>query len=303
MSYFISLLKRSFWVVFSDKRSFFQMVLIPIFPMLLAVMLWGILYTLFRLSWINLLELNIALQIFWVICGLVLFIWFLYLSVVCSYLGSRAVYNSFIGTKESYVILFSHYKQSWKYLTTGISLALYVIWWVLLACLSFFFWFIHEYFFVVAAIFVFWVYVYAMISQNFTYAFFFFENKTDFSAVHNSASLVRKYWWKTFWLYALGGLLIAIFIGIFFGGIFLLDMGLRYIDITLPVSSQYVDAVIQVMQTLLQTVISIWGMAFTFSLFTDYQKHSSIKNIPEIAAEKDQKKKTMTSKKTIKTKK
>ncbi len=97
--------------------------------------------------------------------------------------------------------------------------------------------------------------------------------------------------------------MIAIFIGIFFGGIFLLDMGLRYIDITLPVSSQYVDAVIQVMQTLLQTVISIWGMAFTFSLFTDYQKHSSIKNIPEIAAEKDQKKKTMTSKKTIKTKK
>ena len=142
-----------------------------------------------------------------------------------------------------------------------------------------------------------------MISQNFTYAFFFFENKTDFSAVHSSASLIKKYWWKTLGLYVLGGLLIAVLIGIFLGIVFLFDLGLRYIGITLPVSSQYVDAVIQVIQTLLQTVIGLWGMAFTFSLFTDYQKLGSTKNIPEIVTEKSSEKKTITARKTTKAKK
>lgn len=154
-----------------------------------------------------------------------------------------------------------------------------------------------------AAIFVFLVYFYVMISQNFTYAFFFFENKTDFSAVHSSASLIKKYWWKTLGLYVLGGLLIAVLIGIFLGIVFLFDLGLRYIGITLPVSSQYVDAVIQVIQTLLQTVIGLWGMAFTFSLFTDYQKLGSTKNIPETVTEKSSEKKTITARKTTKAKK
>ncbi len=303
MSYFISLLKRSFWTAFSDKKSLLQMLIVPIIPMILIMLIGWVWYLLFTLSWFNPLELGLGVQIFGLICAVVLFVWFIALSVICSYLGSRSVYNTFINTYESYSILFSQYRWAWKYFTTSVAMTLYVLGWMILMALSLFLWFVHEYLFVWAIIFIMWGYIYVLISQSFTYSFFFFEWETGFSAVTRSKNLVHKFWWKTFGLFVGGIILIALFVLSLLALLIGAEYGLQQLGFVFSPDSLALNWWLQWVQTLIQTLIGIWGMIFTFSLFSDYQKNDSAKNTVQKVTEKISNKKTVTPKKTTKAKK
>lgn len=283
------LLQKAWDKLFCNKQSLLHMIWLSIIPgLIVLIFTWAADLNNVLLNWYNFqalfksfsLSTILLLGVLWII----LFIWFMLLSLVCSYLSLRVLANNFKKKQESLPILLSHWKKSFDYLRLWVATSLYIIGWCLIGLLSF----ILMYFdatFAIPSLFIFaMVLVYAGVNLSLTSGIFFFEDITGFNAIKTSKQMIQGRWWTTL-VYILvlvaATILIVLFLGLweYFAEplIASLTSQPKCIDCQIP-SHRYFLIGFMALGGLLQFVIQLflkfYYTSYIFTLYQEFKKTS-----------------------------
>lgn len=286
-----SLVYQAWNTLFYSKKSLLSLVFISLLPTIVVLLFlwiiaggaWWVRY--FDLSIPAFSEISTSVLIIGSVLGIVLFITFLFFTLICSYLSMKILVNNFEKKHENWKKLLSHWKESINFFKLWLCLFFYTIGWIIVGCLGFLLLFFHELFIIPATLFLIGLIFYKVIPLTMTSGVFFFENISGFQAIKTSQKLILGRWWKTVGymvIVVIISLAVVLFVGIIeFGWSF----GLWYITENIPEPGMIVTALISllgsvsiILQTLLQTLLKFFYSSYLFTLYKEY-KNTSLSHI------------------------
>ncbi len=284
-----TLCQQSWNTLVYSRRSLLTMFLLSITPtvlMLLGIWIvtggaWALAY--FGIPIPVLWEVSIWIMIGLGIIGVAIFVGFLLLALVCSYLSMRILANNFRKKHESFKTLLSHWRESVNFFWLGLTLFIYTVGWILIGSLSLLLVFIHQVFLIPAALFVIGLSFYKTLPLVMASGIFFFEGVSGFQAIKQSQLLVRWRWWKTVWY-------IAVLILISLWVVLVLGLGewgwtslMEMITKNSPLAPLLFTSLVSILgiiglllQTLVQMLLKFYYSSYLFGLYKAYSKHHSL---------------------------